>query len=60
MQKIFLFLLVHNSEYLENLMKNYSRAEWVNALESTSVEAVKIISDFFRLFLTDALTPLTN
>ena len=39
-----LFLLVHNSEFLENLIKNYiisaeSSAEWVKKLLTTSVIA---------------------
>ena len=32
--------------------------ETFNALKSTSFQAFQISSDFFRLFLTDALTPL--
>ena len=45
MHKNFLFLLVHNSEFLENPVKNYcirphymwSRAEWVNPLMAVSL-----------------------
>ena len=45
LQKIFLFLLVHNSEFLENLIKNYcirphlmwSSAEWVKPCRTHAV-----------------------
>ena len=57
MQKCFLFLLVHNSEFLENLIKNYcikmhfnvlglcSRAEWVNPRLTTNCD---LLSDGCR------------